>query len=412
MKKIISWVLTVLVITGCFAGNKVTVRAEDGQDVGSLFAASAVLMDADSGRILYEKNGQEQRPMASTTKIMTCILALEEGNPEDIVTASAYAASRPKVHLGVTEGEKFRFGDLLYSLMLESHNDAAVMIAEHLGKSVEGFADMMNAKAEELGCENTYFITPNGLDASVTVGDEKKVHSTTAGDLARIMRYCIRESPAREDFLNVTRTASYTFSDADGKRSFSCNNHNAFLNMMEGALSGKTGFTANAGYCYVGALQRDGRTFIVALLACGWPNNKTYKWKDATKLMNYALENYNYRSFGEAGLPDIPSEIPVLGGQGSQLGVVAKVSTEVENKEDISLLMREDEEIQVTYKGKEVLEAPVKAKTCVGKIEYRVGDQVYETKEVYVKKSVKKIDFPWCLEKTMDRWAFGAVHTG
>lgn len=413
MKKFISWILVLFVITGCFAGNRVTVRAEgDGQGPGSLFAASAVLMDGDSGRILYEKNGEEQRPMASTTKIMTCILALEKGNSEDTVTASAYAASRPKVHLGVTEGEKFRFGDLLYSLMLESHNDAAVMIAEHLGGSVEGFAKMMNDKAEELGCKDTYFITPNGLDAAVTVGDEKKVHSTTAADLARIMRYCIKESPAREDFLNVTRTPSYTFSDADGKRSFSCNNHNAFLNMMEGALTGKTGFTANAGYCYVGALTRDGKTFIVALLACGWPNNKTYKWKDATKLMNYGLENYSYHSFGEASLPEIPSEIPVLDGQGSSLGTVAKVKTQVEEKEDTGLLMRADEEIQVVYKGKEVLEAPVKAQTRVGSVEYSVGGQLYQTKDVYIKKSVKKIDFPWCLEKTMDRWALGAVHTG
>ena len=167
MKKIISWILVCAVITGCFVVHRDTVWAEEnGQGVGSLYATSAVLMDADSGRILYEKNGFEKRPMASTTKIMTCILALEKGNAEDIVTASAYAASRPKVHLGVTEGETFRFGDLLYSLMLESHNDAAVMIAEHLGGSVEGFADMMNAKAGELGCEDTYFITPNGLDAA------------------------------------------------------------------------------------------------------------------------------------------------------------------------------------------------------------------------------------------------------
>ena len=107
-------------------------------------------MDGDSGRILYEKNGYEPRPMASTTKIMTCILALEEGNEEDVVTASSRAASSPKVRLGMTEGETFRFGDLLYSLMLESHNDAAVMIAEHLDGSVEKFAERMNEKAREI----------------------------------------------------------------------------------------------------------------------------------------------------------------------------------------------------------------------------------------------------------------------
>ena len=131
-----------------------------------LYAQSAVLMDADSGRILFEKNGNEQKPMASTTKIMTCILALEEGNPEDVVTASAYAERQPKVHLGVKEGERYRLQDLLYSLMLESHNDSAVMIAEHIGGSVKGFAELMNAKAKKIGCKDTYFVTPNGLDAS------------------------------------------------------------------------------------------------------------------------------------------------------------------------------------------------------------------------------------------------------
>ena len=146
----------------------------------------------------------------------------------------------------------------------------------------------MNEKAKELGCMDTHFVTPNGLDGE----DEEGIHSTTAADLARIMKYCIMDSPKKEEFLKITRTASYQFGDREGKRSFSCNNHNAFLNMMEGALSGKTGFTGDAGYCYVGSLRRNDRTFIVALLACGWPNNKGYKWKDTRALMEYGLANY------------------------------------------------------------------------------------------------------------------------
>ena len=132
-------------------------------------------------------------------------------------------------------------------------------------------------------------------------GENEQVHSTTAADLARIMRYCIKESPQKEAFLNITRTQSYTFWDIEKKRSFSCNNHNAFLSMMEGALSGKTGFTAKAGYCYVGALKREEKTLIVALLACGWPNNKTYKWKDTVKLMEYGLNQYEQKSLLEQG---------------------------------------------------------------------------------------------------------------
>ena len=175
--------------------------------------------------------------------------------------------------------------------MLESHNDSAVAIAECIAGNVDKFADMMNKKASQLGCNSTYFITPNGLDGQ----DENGIHHTTAEELARIMRYCIMESPQKEKFLEITRADAYTFTDCKGEKSYSCVNHNTFLKMMDGALSGKTGFTQDAGYCYVGALRKDGKTLIVALLACGWPNNKGYKWSDTKKLMTYGMENYCYK---------------------------------------------------------------------------------------------------------------------
>ena len=130
-----------------------------------LYARYAVLMDAATGRVLFSKSGDTEAPMASTTKIMTCILALENGNLSDEVSVSGNAVSQPEVKLGMTEGQHFLLKDLLYSLMLESHNDTAVAIAEQISGSVDGFADLMNSKAEELGCTSTYFITPNGLDA-------------------------------------------------------------------------------------------------------------------------------------------------------------------------------------------------------------------------------------------------------
>lgn len=172
------------------------ITADASDEPEQLYAQSAVIMDADSGRVLFEKNGYEKKAMASTTKIITCILALENGNQGDVVEASENAARQPKVHLGVQKGEKFYLKDLLYSLMLESHNDSAVMIAEQIGGTVEGFADMMNAKAKEIGCADTYFITPNGLDAV----DENGKHSTTAENLARIMSYCITKSPKKKSF--------------------------------------------------------------------------------------------------------------------------------------------------------------------------------------------------------------------
>lgn len=128
------------------------IKVKQGMPMESeLHSLSAVLMDGHSGRILYEKDGYEILPMASTTKIMTCILALEHGDLDDMLTVSSYASSMPQVRLGVCSGERYRLEDLLYSLMLESHNDAAVVIAEGIAGSVEAFAEMMNQKARDVG---------------------------------------------------------------------------------------------------------------------------------------------------------------------------------------------------------------------------------------------------------------------
>ena len=376
---------------------------------GNLYALSAVLMDGTSGRVLYGKNAEEPRAMASTTKIMTCILILEQCNLEETAKTSAYAASMPKVHLGAMEGEEFLVKDLLYSLMLESHNDAAVILAEHLGGSVLDFAAKMNEKAKEIGCEDTWFITPNGLDAQEEVQGEIKKHHTTATDLGRIMRYCISQSPKKEAFLQITRTPSYSFQDVSGKRSFSCNNHNAFLSMMEGALSGKTGFTSEAGYCYIGALERDGKTLIVALLGCGWPNNKSYKWQDTRKLMEHGLEHYSVHALSEARLPQIPSAIPVEKGQSEILGEGAKVSTVRMETEDMQMLLGAGDEVKTIYRGKTFLEAPVRKGEKIGEIQYQVNGETWKTEDVVAGNAVKEIDYSWCLEQTMNRWAKGGI---
>ena len=404
-----------------------------------LYAQAAVLMDAESGRVLYGKNADTVLAMASTTKIMTCILVLENVSPDDVLTVSSYAASMPKVKLYIQKGEQYTVRDLLYSLMLESHNDSAAALAEYVGKqylpkeladkdtadytvdeskqAIAAFALLMNRKAEELNCENTWFITPNGLDATETFVLKdgttiQKEHGTTAKELAWIMSYCITESPCREAFLDITQTPSYSFS-ANG-RSFTCSNHNAFLTMMSGALSGKTGFTNKAGYCYVGALERDGRTFVVALLACGWPNNKTYKWSDTRKLMQYGIDNYFYRDFSEPGVAFAESRleaIPVRNGQTDVLGAVAYTNLmiiETEEPGEEGLLLKEDEEIRVEYRCKEALDAPVESGTVVGTVEYIVGDTVYKTDHIVTADSVKMINFEWSARQILSRF-FGIM---
>ena len=396
----------------------------------SLYATAAVLMDADSGRVLYEKNGFTSMAMASTTKIMTCILALEHADLTEEAEVSAYASTMPKVKLYVKKGEKYVLRDLLYSLMLESHNDSAVVIAEHVGKkylpkelqskstaeftteeskqAVAAFADLMNQKAQEIGCEDTWFITPNGLDATETIhmpdgSDLVKEHSTTAADLARIMSYCIKASAFTDKFLEITRTSSYSFS-ANG-RSYSCVNHNAFLSMMTGALSGKTGFTNKAGYCYVGALEQDGRTFVVALLACGWPNHKTYKWSDTRELMEYGLAHYTYHMFSEVPIDTQQFEpVPVAGGCTKVLGDTAYVTLEAAGSATGGLLLREDEQFTVKYSVAESLQAPVEAGTEVGSVEYLLGDTVCVRIPVVTQNSVEMIDFRWCLEQILERY--------
>lgn len=374
-----------------------TVYAEEIEEPRNLYAQSAVLMDAESGRILFEKNGQEVLAMASTTKIMTCILALEKGNPEDVVTASELAASQPKVHLGMRTGEKYKLEDLLYSLMLESHNDSAVAIAEHVGGSVEEFAKLMNAKAKELGCKNTYFITPNGLDET----DETGMHATTASELARIMSYCIMESPQKEEFLSITAMPSHSFKNVEESRTFSCSNHNSFLNMMEGAVSGKTGFTGKAGYCYVGALERDGRTFVVALLACGWPNNKNYKWKDTVKLMEYALEHYTYRDLDQdIELPTVVVEDGVP--ESDKLFDEAYVNLEVDYGDGVAqVLLRKDEQVDASLKMEEVVSAPVKAGQQVGKMVYYLEGDIIKEYPIIVVNNVSQRTISWVFDKIL-----------
>lgn len=329
----------------------------------SLNARAAVLMDADSGRILYGKNETMAFPMASTTKIMTLIVALEHNEPDQIVMASAGASAMPEVRLGVHEGERYRMEDLYYAMMLESFNDAAMMIAEGTVGSVENFAELMNEKAISLGCTQTYFITPNGLDAA----DEKGVHSSTAEDMAKIMRYAIDN----EDFLKITQTADYSFTDCDRKRSFEVHNKNVLLTMMDGVLSGKTGYTADAGYCYVCAVKKDDRTFIAALLGSGWPPHKGYKWSDVQTLLDYGDKNYRYQTIDiSKGVPD--RQVHVMKGEQDFATVRAKQT-------NYRFLLSSEDKVHVESVLPGQLEAPVEAGQSVGSIRIFVnGDLTAE----------------------------------
>ena len=374
-----------------------------------LYALSACLMDADSGRVLYDKNADEVRAMASTTKIMTLIVALEYANEDDIVTVSPYAASMPDVQLNIMAGEQYRLGDLYYAMMLESFNDVAVTIAEYIGecyalnqddrtantdikarsyddskKYVHTFAKLMNEKAKELGCENTYFITPNGLDAE----DENGKHSTTAKELAVIASYAIKN----ERFNDIIGTRQYSFCEVNGTRNCSAYNKDAFLNQMNGAFGIKTGFTGNAGYCFVGALKSDGRTFISVVLGSGWPSNRTYKWKDTRKLMEYGINNF----FPRAVFSTIKNYKDVKVKDGME------ESTSTCIKGDLSLILCEADDVRVVYELEDYIDAPVNVGDIVGKAIIYVNGQRMGSFPITAGAAVERANYMWYLKRLLN----------
>ncbi len=242
-----------------------------------LSSPSAILVDADTGKIIYQKKASRKRANASTTKIMTAILALENGDMDDLVTFSQYAAGQEAVKLYAAAGEQYRLGDLMYAMLLPSYNDVATAVAEHIGGSVSRFAKMMNKKAKEIGCKKTTFVTPSGLDEGN--------HGTTAADLAKMARYALKN----KTFRKIIKTKSYQFSCVSNGRTFTVQTTDQFLGSMKGAMGVKTGYTSKAGHCFVGALKRNGKTYISVVL--GAPDSEA-RWSDTRKLMNFGIKNW------------------------------------------------------------------------------------------------------------------------
>ena len=427
------------------------------KDKLELKSKSACVYDCNSKRVLYSKNSDERLPMASTTKIKTCIVALENANLEDICTISSYAASMPDVQLNAVKGEKFKLGDLLYSLMLESHNDVAVAIAEHIGKLlcnknekeeaisemkndlkydndydmknrknnilnnnddeynrinnveiskkyVAYFAKLMNKKAKELGLKNTNFVTPNGLDA------EK--HYTTAVELAKIAAYAIEN----KEFLKITNTPSYTFKSDKG-RSYTVNNKNQFLNNYNGAIGCKTGYTSKAGYCFVGAInqccgnvdkcskgQKNKYKLVSVVLGCGWPPHKTYKWQDTKKLMDYVINNFSTK--------EVVIDSTILNGK--------KIS--IENglddseiqpyiNESFSILLNDKDKISVNSKLIKKIVAPVKKGQIIGYVDVMINGIEYKRIYIRCKKNVKKLTYTKKFTELLHFFTFSLIDT-
>ena len=264
--------------------------------------------------------------------------------------------------------------------------------------------------------KNRYLFSEDELGLALTGAEVTvllelaRMENTTAKDLARIMKYCITESPAKEQFLEITRTDSYSFSDCNGDRTYTCTNHNAFLKMMDGALTGKTGFTADAGYCYVGALKNDDRTFIVALLACGWPNNKGYKWSDTRKLMTYGIENYSYREIDPFFGQDISAlTVDIENGytEGFPQSSPVKIGL-TSNGEPVRVLLKHDEEIESELDLMDDISAPLQEGQQIGEITYSVNGSRIVSYPLYTDKTVVERTFKICLYYIRDLFFLNA----
>jgi len=308
-----------------------------------LSAHAAVLMESQSGDVLIDCRAQERLPMASTTKIMTALVALEEGDLCAIVHIPAEATGIEGSSVYLKPGEELTLEQLLLALMLESANDAAAAIAISVAGDIPTFAEKMNETARRLGLTNTHFTNPHGLD------DEE--HYTTAYDLALLTRYALEN----EDFRRIvsTRKATIPLCGAEGTRVLV--NHNRLLRVYDGAIGVKTGYTRRCGRCLVSAAERDGVRMIAVTL------NAPDDWRDHEAMLDYGFSQYTLCTLAEAG--EIAVTIPCLGGVPS--------SVSASNAETASAVLRKTHgAVTVTVEADHHLCAPVAAGETVGTVHF------------------------------------------
>ncbi len=330
-----------------------TVFAADGG------ADSACVIEALTGDVVFEKNAYEKKPMASTTKIMTAVVALENSNMNEIVNISENAANQEGSSAYITAGESMYMQDLLYGLMLNSGNDAAVAIAEHIAGSSESFAEMMNKKAREIGAKDTSFENPSGLDS--------EAHYTTAYDLALITRYAMKNP----DFAEIVSTEEILKNPIGSREELWYINHNKLLKTYDGCVGVKTGYTKTAGRCLVSAAERDGAMFIAVTL------NDGSDWADHAQMLDEAFAEYGSR------------EIVGKGETVKKLSLSGKSYSFV-TADSFTMPFREGKmkKINVTAHMADGLSAPINAGEKVGYMEITYGGEEIGTVDIISEKDI------------------------
>lgn len=326
-----------IVISAFFAA--LTVNSMAAPDI-NVSARSAVLMEADSRQIVFERDAHTPMPMASTTKIMTALVAIENGELDKTVSVSDLAIGVEGSSIYLKAGEKLTLRELLYAVLLESANDAATAVAVEIGGSVDSFAEMMNEKASELELENTHFTNPHGLD------DEQ--HYTTAADLAKIAAAALEN----DTFKEIVSTYKTTIPGADYKRVLV--NHNRLLKSYDGAIGVKTGFTKRCGRCLVSAAERDGVRLIAVTLSA--PDD----WRDHAAMLDYGFTQFECCNICDDD--GLLFDIPCLGGNND--------TVRVKSEGALSVTLPKNSVVTSSLEIRRFVWAPVKTGDYMGKVKY------------------------------------------
>lgn len=336
----------------------------------------AVAYDRKSGKVIWGKNENKRSAMASTTKIMTAIIAIENADLNQEVVISAKSAGTGGSRLGLKKNDKILLQDLLYGLMLKSGNDAAVAIAETVGGNIEGYANMMNDKARQLGLENTHFVTPHGLD--------NPEHYTTAYELAKLTDYALKN----ETFAKIVNTKTCTIMINGYPKAIS--NTNELLGYIEGVNGVKTGFTNNAGRCLVTSVKRNDFEIITVVLQA---DTKKFRGADSVKIINYIYDNYellNIKEIVDEKFSDWcqinANRIEINKAKNNNMKLYI---TELENG-IIPVKKGSKENIDIEINNLFNFEAPVEKNKTIGNLKVCLNGEVLDVLEIKNKNTIEK----------------------
>lgn len=340
-------------------------------------AESAILIDAHSGRVLYAKDEHQRRPMASTTKITTALIALEKGKLTDVVTASKHAEETGESSIELMEGQKITLENLLYAMMLPSANDAAVAIAEHVGGTEENFIGLMNRRVQDLGLTDTHYVTPNGL--------HNPDHFSSAYDMAFIAREALKIPKFRE--IIATERRDIPWEGHPWLRVL--NNKNKLLYRYPFAIGVKNGYTRQAGNCLVGAAEKDGLTLIAVVL------KSKHMYEETQQILEYGFANYQPLKVVSRG--ELIRKVDVVNGTKKQVQVVSS--------QDVIVAVNPEEVKNINKKVALVnfLSAPVKVGSRAGVMEILLNDTLFEKVDLLTSEGAEQ---PWTFMMTLKETVF------